>query len=52
MTNFEKIKNMSMKELAYKISWVITDCDICPIREFCNYEIQKSQTAVWSGYND
>lgn len=46
MTNFEKIKNMSIKELADKISWLIKDCDDCPIREFCNYEIQKSKTCL------
>lgn len=48
MTNFEKIKNMSVEELAEKISWLINDCDECPIREFCNlyndYKIQDFDT--------
>lgn len=34
MTNFEKIKNMSLEELADTISNELIDCDSCPIREF------------------
>lgn len=51
MTNFEKIKNMSVEELADKISWLINDCDECPICKFCksaylrnNYKIQDFDT--------
>lgn len=48
MTNFEKIKNMSVEELADKISWLIDDCDECPIRNFCNlyndYKFQDFDT--------
>lgn len=35
MTNFEKIKNMSVEELTYTMSLAITDCSCCPIYEFC-----------------
>lgn len=34
MTNFEKIKNMSVEELADIMSNAIANCDWCPIREF------------------
>ena len=35
MTNFEKIKNMSVEELADTMNVVITNCYKCPIRKFC-----------------
>ena len=35
MTNFEKIKNMRVRQFAYKISIAISDCELCPIYEFC-----------------
>lgn len=35
MTNFEKIKNMSVDELAKKLNKSFA-CDPCPIEEFCN----------------
>lgn len=35
MTNFEKIKNMSVEELARLMSNVLSDCEMCPIRGFC-----------------
>ena len=35
MTNFEKIKNMSLEELAHTMNDVITNCYKCPIRKFC-----------------
>ena len=35
MTNFEKIKNMSVEELADAMADGPIDCDLCPIREFC-----------------
>lgn len=35
MTNLEKIKNMSVEELARLMSNVISDCDRCPICDFC-----------------
>ena len=36
MTNFEKIKNMSVEELARLMDSVSSDCQECPIREFCD----------------
>lgn len=35
MTNFEKIKNMSVEEFSYIMSSAITDCFLCPICEYC-----------------
>ena len=35
MTNFEKIKNMGIEEMAYKLDEVFA-CEYCPITEFCN----------------
>ena len=34
MTNFEKIKDMSLEELADTMANELIDCDSCPIREF------------------
>lgn len=39
MTNFEKIKSMSLDEIAYTMSPAITDCYRCPIYEFCKIHI-------------
>ena len=36
MTNFEKIKNMSIEELARLMDSVSSDCQECPIQEFCD----------------
>lgn len=36
MTNFEKIKNMSVEELADTIGNAILDCTFCPICNFCD----------------
>lgn len=35
MTNFEKIKNMSIDELAEKLN-ELSACEYCPIEEFCD----------------
>lgn len=35
MTNFEKIKNMSVEELADTMANVMVDCVWCPICDFC-----------------
>lgn len=35
MTNFEKIKNLSVEEFAQVMSTAISDCDWCPICAFC-----------------
>lgn len=35
MTNLEKIKNMNAKELARLMDNVLSDCEECPIRDFC-----------------
>ena len=35
MTNFEKIKNMSVEELADMMAIAMVDCVWCPICEFC-----------------
>ena len=39
MTNFEKIKSMSLDEIAYTLSLEIRDCYCCPIYEFCKIHI-------------
>lgn len=36
MTNFEKIKNMNIDELADLMDSVSSDCQECPIHEFCD----------------
>ncbi len=49
MTNFEKIKNMSIDELAEKLNESFA-CDRCPIEEFCNENNSgphSSCTIVW-----
>ncbi len=49
MTNFEKIKNMSIDEMVDKFDKVF-NCYGCPIREFCdeiNSEPNSSCTSVW-----
>lgn len=35
MTNFEKIKNMSVKKLADTMANAMVDCFWCPIYKFC-----------------
>lgn len=35
MTNFEKLKNMSVDQLAEKLNESLV-CYCCPIKEFCN----------------
>lgn len=35
MTNFEKIKNMGIEEMAYKLD-DMTACVYCPIQKFCD----------------
>ena len=47
MTNFEKIKNMSVEELAAKCCYD-SDCEICPIWEFCGYTINHLNYATTS----
>lgn len=47
MTNFEKIKNMSIDELADKLDEVFA-CEYCPIIEFCNKnEKIKKCKSIW-----
>lgn len=36
MTNFERIKNMSVEELAKGLDRLSIDCKECPICEFCD----------------
>ena len=47
MTNFEKIKNMSIDKMAGKLDDVFT-CELCPIEVFCR-ENRKVITckSVW-----
>lgn len=47
MTNFEKIKNMSVNELASECSKGLT-CAFCPIADFCEHThiIRESVTFV------
>ena len=35
MTNLEKIKNMNAKELACLMDSILSDCEVCPICDFC-----------------
>ena len=35
MTNFDKIKKMSVEELARLMNNILSDCDRCPICDFC-----------------
>lgn len=35
MTNYEKIKAMSVEEMAEQINEITTDCDSCPAMEYC-----------------
>lgn len=47
MTNFEKIKNMSVDEMAKKLDELFT-CERCPITEFCNKnEKIKKCKSIW-----
>ena len=43
MTNFEKIKNMSVEELAQVMSAPITICAFCPAGKTVCEELQKQQ---------
>lgn len=47
MTNFEKLKNMSVNEMVYKLDKVF-NCNSCPIEVFCS-ENRKVITckSVW-----
>lgn len=45
MTNFEKIKNMSVEELAKKI-WLHINCADCPIKVKC-FPSRKKCVEVW-----
>lgn len=40
MTNFEKIKNMSIEEIADKLNGLISSCECCPIQKFCDKDIE------------
>ena len=48
MTNFEKIKNMSVEELAKKI-WLYMNCRDCPIKVKC-FPSQKKCVEVWGSW--
>ena len=45
MTNFERIKNMSVEEYAEWLFVAIDDCVSCPIRGFCD-EVRSQIPAV------
>lgn len=49
MTNFEKIKNMSVEELAHTMNIVISNCYKCPIRNLCYMDDSHFTdcTGVW-----
>lgn len=52
MTNFEKIKNMSVDEMAEKLDESFA-CDRCPIKEFCDkktFTHCMSCTDVWKNW--
>lgn len=49
MTNFEKIKNMNIDQLAEKLNESFA-CDRCPIEEFCdkhNSTPNLDCTGIW-----
>lgn len=47
MTNFEKLKNMEIDELADNLDEVFA-CEYCPITEFCNKnEKIKKCKSIW-----
>lgn len=46
MTNFEKIKNMSVAELAKKLDETFM-CEYCPIEPFCREAKLKGCKSVW-----
>lgn len=46
MTNFEKIKDMSVEELAEILNESFA-CDRCPNAEFCDCTIGESCTDTW-----
>lgn len=48
MTNFEKIKNMSVEELADTMGNATEDCVFCPIFKFC-YEYRHGSAPNCSG---
>ncbi len=35
MTNYEKIKTMSVEEMAEGLHDITTDCDVCPVVGYC-----------------
>lgn len=50
MTNFEKIKNMSVKELAKTMSNKIVDCDFCTLHrndEFYEFDTCSGSWEQW-----
>lgn len=51
MTNFEKIKNMSIDEIADKLDGLVSSCECCPIEVFCrkNKKIIACKT-VWKNW--
>ncbi len=51
MTNFEKIKNMSIEEIADKLDGLVSSCECCPIEVFCrkNKKIIACKT-VWKNW--
>lgn len=46
MTNFERIKDMSIEELAEKLDELFA-CDRCPIEEFCEDTVDRGCTDTW-----
>ena len=40
MTNFEKIKNMGIEEIADKLNDLISSCECCPIQKFCAKDME------------
>lgn len=51
MTNFEKIKNMSIEEIADKLDGLVSSCECCPVEVFCrkNKKIIACKT-VWKNW--
>ena len=42
MTNYERIKDMTVEEMAEWLEKIPVGCDFCPAREFCDMNIYNT----------
>ena len=47
MTNFEKIKNMSIEELTAAISYEMENCIRCPLFDLCSEDTDLDCSGMW-----